>query len=77
MKLRNKSIVKFIVILTIFLSNLLSFIVPTYAASFKSSSSYSKPSSSSSSFKSSTSTSKSSNWNTRFNTSNKYSKPKD
>ena len=69
MKNKKKSFFKFLIIITILLSNILAYVIPSYAATFKSSSNYSKPSVSSSY---NSTTSQGSKSNSRFNTSNKY-----
>lgn len=69
MKNKKKCFLKFLVIITILLSNILASVIPTYATDFKSSSNYNKPSVSSSYNSSSSQSTKS---NSRFNTSNKY-----
>lgn len=69
MKNKKKCFLKFLVIITILLSNVLASVIPTYATDFKSSSNYNKPSVSSSYNSNSSQNTKS---NSRFNTSNKY-----
>lgn len=72
MKHKKKPIIKLLVILTILITNILSISLPTYAFSFRTSSSHSTYSSSP---RESTQSYSSSKWNSRFNTSDKYSSP--